>query len=970
MNKVAFALVTVFLLLSHLTHAGPRQTSNFIKIDQFGYLNDSKKVAVISNPQVGFNASSSFAPGTGANQYQVRRWADDVVVFSGTLRSWKSGATHAQSGDQGWHFDFSNVKASGSYYIFDTKNNVGSYRFDIGPQVYENALKHSVRMFYYQRLNMPKLPQYAGNEWQDGTNFDRGNQDRFATSRFNKGNMATAKDLHGGWMDAGDVNKYTTFAEPAVIQLAEAYRINPSVFKDNYGIPESGNGIPDILDELMYELEFLKRMQNATGTGGLFLKVGVDNYNDVSPISRDARPRYYLPECTSSTLAGAAMFAVAGQSLKTHPRLVNYGNELINRARNAWNRGKATTDNFTRFQLNCDDGDIKAGDADRDGTADEQIESALIAAVYLYEATGSSEFRSFVESRYTQVRPMVNSWWGPYRNQVHLALLRYSQMGNVSTSVSSNIRNQKSSQNGVMSVNDHNSQSDLYLAHMPDAQYGWSSNQVKANCGNINLDFITFKINPSFHPIYREISENHLHYLHGVNPLSLMMLSNMDQYGGENSVNEIYHTWFLDGTVWDHAKNSTHGPAPGFLTGGPNKRYDGSLANVANQPHQKAYRETNSKAESVKSWTLTEPAIYTQAAYVALLSGIMIGTSDVEALKAPTGLATSALSTTSFTLSWQDPNSAEDIAGYDIFNGSTKVNSALVTNRNFNVRNLAPNMTYSMSVQAVAKSGAKSPRSSAIQVKTLDVAQVNQGIDVYRDQLAADWANWSWGTSVNLQHTLRKNTGNAAISCNFTTGFGALSLRKGTAVNGSTVSQIRFWVYATAVRNLLVQIQTQDSGGNSAQIPITTSANSWKEIVISRNQLGNPSQIKRINIQSNHSNSIGEVLFDDIRITTGSQNARIMAEESTNFTDEQLEPITYFPNPATDKIQVVFHSKQNEEIQIQIYTIKGEKVYSSSEFVSVGRNEIQIPVQSLFHGQYILTTKTAEGIFTHKFIKQ
>ncbi|MFN4086054.1 MAG: T9SS type A sorting domain-containing protein [Spirosomataceae bacterium] len=78
--------------------------------------------------------------------------------------------------------------------------------------------------------------------------------------------------------------------------------------------------------------------------------------------------------------------------------------------------------------------------------------------------------------------------------------------------------------------------------------------------------------------------------------------------------------------------------------------------------------------------------------------------------------------------------------------------------------------------------------------------------------------------------------------------------------------------------------------------------------------------------------------------------------------------MSYFPNPATDKIQVVFHSRQNEEIQI--YTIKGEKVYSSSEFVSVGRNEIQIPVQSLFHGQYILNTKTAEGIFTHKFIKQ
>jgi hypothetical protein len=88
----------------------------------------------------------------------------------------------------------------------------------------------------------------------------------------------------------------------------EAYRINPNVFKDNYNIPESGNGIPDILDELKWELDFLKLMQDATGTNGFLLKVGVDNFNEVTPPSTDTRPRYYLPECTSATISGASMF--------------------------------------------------------------------------------------------------------------------------------------------------------------------------------------------------------------------------------------------------------------------------------------------------------------------------------------------------------------------------------------------------------------------------------------------------------------------------------------------------------------------------------------------------------------------------------------------------------------------------------------------------------------------------------------
>jgi hypothetical protein len=57
-------------------------------------------------------------------------------------------------------------------------------------------------------------------------------------------------------------------------------------------------------------------MQDATGTNGFLLKVGVDNFNEVTPPSTDTRPRYYLPECTAATISGASMFAVAGNVYK------------------------------------------------------------------------------------------------------------------------------------------------------------------------------------------------------------------------------------------------------------------------------------------------------------------------------------------------------------------------------------------------------------------------------------------------------------------------------------------------------------------------------------------------------------------------------------------------------------------------------------------------------------------------------
>ena len=125
----------LLLCTSQAIWAAPAQTTKFIRIDQFGYFPNSKKVAVIADPQTGFNSAEAFNPGTGANQYQVLRWSDDAIVFSGTIQAWNGGATHTQSGDRGWWFDFSSVTTEGSYYIFDVANNVGSYRFEIDEQV-------------------------------------------------------------------------------------------------------------------------------------------------------------------------------------------------------------------------------------------------------------------------------------------------------------------------------------------------------------------------------------------------------------------------------------------------------------------------------------------------------------------------------------------------------------------------------------------------------------------------------------------------------------------------------------------------------------------------------------------------------------------------------------------------------------------------------------------------------------------
>ncbi len=359
--------------------------TGFIRLDQFGYLPHMRKVAVIADPQTGFNAAQSFSPGL---TYEVRRWSDDELVFSGALQPWNDGATHAQSGDRGWWFDFSAVTEPGSYYLYDAATGRRSYRFEISHRVYDELLKVAGRTYFYQRLNFPHHSPYADPRWADDAAYEGPEQDRAARSRWAKGDPGTAKDLHGGWMDAGDPNKYTTFAEGAMMNLLEAFHTRPEVFTDDWDLPESGNGLPDLVDELVWELDWLKRMQDATGTGGLFLKVGVDNHNSVTPLSLDTRPRYYMPECTSATLAGAHMFAKAALVLQEVSSPEGYAADLQSRAIAAWERGRVSTQDFSTYETACDDQDITAGDADR--SEQEQLESALAAAVYLFALTDST----------------------------------------------------------------------------------------------------------------------------------------------------------------------------------------------------------------------------------------------------------------------------------------------------------------------------------------------------------------------------------------------------------------------------------------------------------------------------------------------------------------------------------------------------------------------------------------------------
>jgi endoglucanase len=160
---------------------------------------------------------------------------------------WKGGQVHQQSGDRAYHLDFSEVRQGGVYYVLDAESSVRSALFRISNDVYRDVLKHAVRTFFYQRAGFAKEAKYAGAAWEDGASHVRPGQDKDARLYSATNDASTARDVSGGWYDAGDYNKYTPWTADYVVTLLRAYEENPGVFGDDYGLPESGNGVSDLL---------------------------------------------------------------------------------------------------------------------------------------------------------------------------------------------------------------------------------------------------------------------------------------------------------------------------------------------------------------------------------------------------------------------------------------------------------------------------------------------------------------------------------------------------------------------------------------------------------------------------------------------------------------------------------------------------------------------------------------------------
>lgn len=637
----------VFTIILHLfsTITFAQTVSKYIVTDQFGYRPNDQKIAILRDPQTGFDAAESYTPSVN---YSIVNTVSNSVVFTGSAVAWKSGAIDTHSGDKVWHFDFSSVTTPGTYYVLDVDKNVKSYSFEIKEDVYNEVLKHAVRTFFYQRANFAKNEPFAEKGWVDGASHVKPKQQKNCRYYLDTNNVALHKDLTGGWFDAGDYYKYTPWTSGYILMMLKAYNDNPTVWTDNYNLPESGNNIPDLLDEVKYGMDYLLKLQNTDG-GSISLVSGTGG---TPPSSATARC-LYGKVTTAASLKSASAFAMGAKVFRMIG-LNCYADSLQVAAEKAWVWSK---NNPAVYWDNANDLQWKAALTEKSGSPGwpgGSIASDLNmvtmfrveASCYLFDLTSTAEYKTYFDANYnTKSNFIAYTWLNPYEHDYQEALLYYTTILGATPAVVTNIKNITLSAStkapvGGLLFGAYDAKYDGYMTFMKD--YTWGSNAHKCTIGLMFYEMMKYGINPSRNADAMVASKNFIHYIHGLNALSKNYLSNMNSYGADNSVTEFYHSWFKDDSpLWDKVGVSTYGPAPGFLVGGPNANYKGAssccktstcgspelntkctaidVSQIVGQPFQKSYTDFNTDYQ-LQSWEITENSCGYQVAYIRLLS--------------------------------------------------------------------------------------------------------------------------------------------------------------------------------------------------------------------------------------------------------------------------------------------------------------------------------------------------------------
>lgn len=222
-----------------------------VHVNQLGYLPGAPKRAVVASPAA--------AP----LPWRLLDGAGRAVARGET----RVAGDDAASGDHVHLVDFGAVRAPGQYRL--SVGGTTTRPFPIGPTVYNPLARAALNFFYQQRAGTPIEARHAGGpQWARAAGHPKEVAPCFS-GLDQRGTMWPGcpyrLDVTGGWYDAGDHGKYVVNGGISLWTLLNLHEVLRPFPDGSAMLPKAGNGVPDLLDEARWEMEFLLSMQVPDG---------------------------------------------------------------------------------------------------------------------------------------------------------------------------------------------------------------------------------------------------------------------------------------------------------------------------------------------------------------------------------------------------------------------------------------------------------------------------------------------------------------------------------------------------------------------------------------------------------------------------------------------------------------------------------------------------------------------------------
>ncbi|MCX6136612.1 MAG: glycoside hydrolase family 9 protein [Ignavibacteriales bacterium] len=502
------------------------RTDASVVVNQAGYLTNGQKTCFVT---------------TAADSFRVIASGSGIVTFSGPLSLWKSN--DAATGLTVYKGDFSSFHQSGAYYIAvaPTEN---SPPFFISDTVFSDVYRKALKGFYFQRCGIALDRSTAGDYARDVCHTLDG-------VFHSTSDTAGFKFATGGWHDAGDYGKYIVNAGVTVGTLLMAYELFPERFsQDNLGIPESGNGTPDILDEIQYELRWMLKMQH--WSGGVYCKLTRAQFEGfIMPASDVGATRYIFTITSTATGDFAAVCAKAARLYKSFDPF--FADSCLTAAKRAWGYLQSHTTIVPSGGFKNPIG-VATGEYGDANDADER----LWASAELYSTTGEIPYHTYYTSKYSSGALLSQTMsWPNVGTLAHLAYF-FTRQSTADAAIKTSFRQSLLSYASQL-VGKANTEG--FGVAIKPGEYSWGSNSEVLN----RAILLIIAARETKMAAYTSAALSQFDYILGKNAHNISFVTGV-------GVRHVLHP--------HHRPSAADGimePVPGLLAGGPDQFLDDAV---------------------------------------------------------------------------------------------------------------------------------------------------------------------------------------------------------------------------------------------------------------------------------------------------------------------------------------------------------------------------------------------------------